>query len=141
MTRLSQPCKIRTILLQDCDKVVTTLCPPGNFCMGRQVLQERGVNTNGMNGDEMRKILAGMDDFKNEKSVVKHYIIHKGHITVFLPKFHPELNPIERVWAQLKRYKKSNCKYSIQSLRKSISDSYDSVALENILNHCCVYVC
>ena len=72
----------------------------------RQVLQEREVNTDGMNGDEMRKILAGMDDFKNEKSLVKHYLIHKGHITVFLPKFHPELNPIERVWAQLKRYKK-----------------------------------
>ena len=61
--------------------------------------------------------------------------MQKGHITVFLPKFHPELNPIERVWAQLKRYTKSHCKYSIQSLRKSIPDSYDSVSLENIQNH------
>ena len=101
----------------------------------RQVLQERGINTNGMNGDKMRKILAGMDDFKNEKSLVEHYLTHKGHITVFFPKFHPELNPIERVWAQLKRYTKSHCKYSIQSLRKGIPDSYDSVTLENIQNH------
>ena len=31
----------------------------------RQVLQGRGINTNGMNGDEMRKILAGLDDLSN----------------------------------------------------------------------------
>ena len=52
-------------------------------------------------GMVMRKILAGMDDFKNEKSLVEHYLVEKGHVAVFLPKFHPELNPIERVWARV----------------------------------------
>ena len=36
VTSLSQSCKVLTILLQGCDKVkvVTTLCPPGNICIG-----------------------------------------------------------------------------------------------------------
>jgi transposase len=72
-----------------------------------------------------------MYDFKNETSLVEHYLVEKGHIAIFLPKFHPELNPIERVWAQLKRYTKGHCKYSIQSLRKNIPDAYDTVTLEN----------
>ena len=73
-----------------------------NFSLGvpkgmRTVLNERGVDTTGMVADKMRETLAEMDDFKNEKSLIKHLLIWKGHIPVFLPKFHPELNPIERV--------------------------------------------
>lgn len=63
----------------------------------RKVLEERGVNTVGMVADQMRNILAEHDDFKNEKSLLEHFLIDRGHIPVFLPKFHPELNPIERV--------------------------------------------
>ena len=100
----------------------------------RQVLRERDVDVSGMTGDQMRATLAAMDDFKNEKSLVQHLLIER-HIPAFLPKFHPEMNPIERVWAQLKRYTKANCKYSIQSLRNNIPNSYDSVSLDNIQNH------
>ena len=109
-----------------------------NFSLGvpkgmRTVLNERGVDTTGMVADKMRETLAAMDDFKNEKSLIKQ--IRKGHIPVFLPKFHPELNPIERVWAQLKCYTKAHCKYSLPSLRKNIPNAYDSVTLDNIQNH------
>ena len=38
----------------------------------------------------MRAILAEMDDSKNEKSLVQHYLIQKGPIPAFLLKFHPE---------------------------------------------------
>ena len=54
----------------------------------------------------------------------------KGHIPVFLPKFHPKLNPIEKVWAQLKHYTKAYCKHTLVSLRKNIPNSYDFVTLE-----------
>ena len=75
-----------------------------NYALGvpkgmRVILQERGVNTSRMVGDQMGEILAEMDDFKNGKSLIEHYLTERGHIPVFLPKFHPELNPIERVWA------------------------------------------
>ena len=59
----------------------------------------------------------------------------EGHILCFLPKFHPELNPIERMWAQLKRFTKAHCKCSLPSLRKNIPLAYDSVTIENIRNH------
>ena len=101
----------------------------------RQVLRERHVDVSRMTADQMRATIAAMDDFKNEKSLIQHLLIERGHIPAFLPKFHPELNPIERVWAQLKRYTKAHCKYSIQSLRNNIPNSYDSVSLDNIQNH------
>ena len=94
----------------------------------RQVLKERGVDTTGMTAEKMRATLASMEDFKLEKSLIEHFLIKGGHIPAFLPKFHPELNPIERVWAQLKRYTKAHCKYTIQSLWKNIPDSYNSVS-------------
>jgi len=105
---------------------------PKGMC---RVLTERGVDVSGMKAEQMRATLAAMDDFKNEKSLVEHYLIQRGHIPAFLPKFHPELNPIERVWAQLKRYTKAHCNYCIQSLCKNIPNAYDSVTLENVQNH------
>ena len=35
------------------------------------VLQERGIDTSQMVADDMRKTLAEMDDFKNEKSLIE----------------------------------------------------------------------
>ena len=99
------------------------------------VFEERGVSTIGMNADQMRETIAGHFDFKNEKNMIEHLLIHNGHIPCFLPKFHPELNPIERVWAQLKRFTKAHCKYTLPSLQKNIPLSYDSVSLDNIQNH------
>ena len=101
----------------------------------KMVLEERGVSTVGKNGDWMRETLAKHSDFKEEKSMIKHMLVERGHIPCFLPKFHPELNPIERVWAQLKRFTKAHCNYSLPSLRKNIPLSYDTVTVENIQNH------
>ena len=42
----------------------------------RQVLQERGINTNGMNGDEMRKILAGMDQCSPQEFMMAEGLIN-----------------------------------------------------------------
>ena len=53
----------------------------------------------------------------------------------YLPKFHCELNPIERVWAQAKRYSRAHCKYTITSLRRTVHPALDSVTMENIQNH------
>ena len=49
-----------------------------------------------------------------------------------LQKFHCELNPIERVWAQSKRYTKAYRKYNIQSLCNNIFPALDTVTLENM---------
>lgn len=83
----------------------------------RIVLEEWGINTRKMNAEEMRDVLSSHPDFKNEKSMIERFLFEeKGHIVYMLPKFHCKLNPIERVWAQTKRYARAYCKYSINSL-------------------------
>ena len=71
----------------------------------KAVLEERGINTAGKNAQWMHKELASHPDLKHEMNMTEHFLRQKGHICVFLPKFHLELNAIERVWAQLKRFK------------------------------------
>lgn len=99
------------------------------------ILEERGINTRNMNADQMREKLGEMDDFKNEKSRIEHFLEDRGHICIFLPKYHPELNPIEWVWAQAKRHTKAYCKYTLPSLRKHIPLAFETIKPENIQNY------
>lgn len=67
------------------------------------VLEERGIDISGMNGNKMREVLKSHPDFKNEKRKIERLLTDEhGHIAYFLLKYHCEINPIERVWAQLK---------------------------------------
>ena len=66
------------------------------------VLKERGIDTSKMKVDDMRKELASHSDFQNEKTKIEHELNRRGHVCFLLPKFHCELNPIERCWAQTK---------------------------------------
>ena len=100
-----------------------------------QVLRERGINTRKMKLDDMREELASHSDFRDEKSQVEHFLNSRGHGCIMLPKFHCELNPIERCWAQSKRFTRSHAKYNIESLRKNIPAGLDSITLENIQNY------
>ena len=52
-----------------------------------------------------------------------------------LPKYHCELNPIERVWTQAKRYTKAFCNYNIQSPCNKIMPALESVSLESMYSH------
>lgn len=54
----------------------------------RVVLEERGVNTNGMDGDKMRQVLGSHPDFKHEKSRIERFLSERGHIVYLLPKYH-----------------------------------------------------
>ena len=61
---------------------------------------------------EQSKIEEGYDGFNNE---------HQTHYErVFLPKFHPELNPIERCWNVMKRYIRKYNDGTIATLRKNM---------------------
>jgi hypothetical protein len=53
----------------------------------------------------MQRALECQPDFKAEKPLLQVLIEKRGHICLFLPKFHCELNPIEMVWAQIKCHK------------------------------------
>lgn len=101
----------------------------------RVVLEERGIHTETIVGDQMRKLLSFHPDFQSKKSRIERYLQEKGHIAYLLPKYHHELNPIEIVWAQSKRYTKAFCNYSIVSLRKTVGPGLDSVPSESIRKH------
>jgi hypothetical protein len=45
----------------------------------------------------MARLLSQQDDFKNQPSMLENYVSSRGHLCIFLPKFHCELNPIEMV--------------------------------------------
>lgn len=47
------------------------------------------------------KILSLQSDFVNEKPLLQMVIEEAGHVCLFLPKFHCELNPIELLWSYI----------------------------------------
>ncbi len=75
----------------------------------QHILEERGFTVNHLrakcspvcpieNTDCcMAHLLSQQDDFKNQPSMLETLITEKGHVCIFLPKFHCELNPIEMV--------------------------------------------
>ena len=88
----------------------------------RCVLEERGINRSTLTGPQMKKIRSNHDDFKNEKPKVLSFLCGRGHTALFLPKFHPELNPIERVYRTLYCTIICNCFHGMVSQKKSISE-------------------
>ena len=98
----------------------------------RIVLEERGVDTSRMKAPDMRLVLRSHADFKNEKTAVESLVQEKGQRAIYLPKFHCELNPIERVWGEAKRFTRSHCDYSFAGLERTIVPALESVRLDTI---------
>jgi hypothetical protein len=80
----------------------------------------------------MRKILSLEEDFKSQKSQLQEEIEKKGHICIFYPKYHCELNYIEMYWGAAKRYARENCNYTWVGLQKTVPEALDSVSLITI---------
>ena len=106
------------------------VCDDGQPKGLRMVLEERGVNVAGKLRDKLVAILKEHDDFKAEKSMVERFIFSRGHDCLFLPKYHFELNPIERVWRRAKDEARKTCRYNIASLRSSIDSALDTVSVD-----------
>ena len=98
----------------------------------KTVLEERNVDTSRMNKADMIKVLENMHDFKVQKTRAEELISRHGYRCIFLPKYHCELNPIERVWGQAKRFTRANCDYTYGGLEKTITPAFESVSIELI---------
>jgi len=79
-----------------------------------------------------RRLLASQPDFKSQKGVLAEELEKRGHLVMFYPKFHPELNFIEYYWGAAKRYARENCEYSMAGLRLTIPQALQSVAVPTI---------
>gem|GEM_PF-6246292 len=88
--------------------------------------------------------LSKQNDFKSQKSGLEEiYINHnathnKNHHLKFLPKFHPELNMIERVWSRMKWYLRKHADGTLEKLKVLMKRglSEDNLPLRLIRKYC-----
>ena len=81
------------------DAVVPSQMKKGDL---RQGLTERGI---AWEEQWLRaRLLEEMDKYRDKKPMVERLAEDQGHQVLFLPVHHPELNPIELVWATVKHY-------------------------------------
>src|SRR2546429_8317293 len=79
-----------------------------------------------------RRVISLEPDFLAQKGAIEELIENSGHKCIFFPKFHCELNFIERYWGAAKRYSRENCDYSWEGLQKTVPESLNSVTLTTI---------
>lgn len=71
-------------------------------------------------------------DFKDRTSILQQEVRGRGHICLYLPKFHCELNPIERVWCHAKKHTRAHSNGSIVRLRKIVPESLAGIHRDTI---------
>lgn len=79
-----------------------------------------------------RRILERQPDFVEQTSLVQETIEAAGHLCIFLPKFHCELNFIEFFWGAVKRYLREHCDYTFDTLKENMPTALHSVELNTI---------
>jgi len=58
---------------------------------------------------------------------------------LFLPPYHPELNPIENIWSKVKSFIKKTFISNTDELYQAIADALDTITTDdafNSINHC-----
>ncbi|OAX34270.1 hypothetical protein K503DRAFT_699039 [Rhizopogon vinicolor AM-OR11-026] len=67
-------------------------------------------------------------DFKEQKSLVQEIIERAGHLCMFLPKFHCELNFIEFFWGRVKKYLRDHHDCTFETLKSFGSSVQQSIS-------------
>lgn len=70
-----------------------------------------------------------------EKKIQGIFEASTGHLVIYYPKFHCELNHIEYFWCDGKSYTQKNCTYTIEGLRKVVLWALKQVKHSTILEH------
>ncbi|PLW44829.1 hypothetical protein PCASD_07130 [Puccinia coronata f. sp. avenae] len=85
------------------------------------------------------KIMASQSDFANERPLLQQIIEDAGHVCLFLPKFHCELNPIELFWSFIKHTyrKRSHTAQSFPDAKKLFEEVRKGCSLVTIRKYFC----
>jgi len=75
-------------------------------------------------------LLSDQPDFKLQQNAIQELIISRGHLCIFLPKYHPELNFIERYWPRVKWYARQKCDQTIKGLRTATNEALSEKACD-----------
>ena len=98
----------------------------------KQLLWERGLLVPGMTekGGKNKTqqlsidyVLGNQPDVLHQKSTLQLSIEKAGHVCVMLPKFHCEMNGIERVWGRAKWFTRRFCNYTLPALLETVPRS------------------
>jgi hypothetical protein len=82
-----------------------------------------------------RTVLSAEPDFQQQKGRLQEELECRGQLVIFYPKFHCELNFIERYWCGCKWYARENCQYTLEGLRETIPEALNSVSFATIHRH------
>jgi hypothetical protein len=77
--------------------------------------------------EDMQKLLSTQPDFLEQQEWLEQVVTQKGDIIDFYPKYHCELNWIERFWGWTKRYTREHCDFTLDGLRDAIKGAFEEV--------------
>jgi hypothetical protein len=102
----------------------------------KSVLEERGLYQQGMQKPQMQEVLSEQPDFAQQlpwlEETVKDVSFNRPHHIIYFPKFHCELNWIERYWGHAKKKLRRETDYKFETLKANLGTVLDSVPLETM---------
>lgn len=108
-------------------------------CPKRQSGLVNGCDPGQQGGCCARTLMAAQQDFREQKSRLEEELVAANQLVIFYPKFHCEVNFIEKFWCSAKWYARENCQFSLEGLRHILPQALDSVSTATIhrhYNHC-----
>ena len=75
-----------------------------------------------------RMLMASQQDFREQRGRLEEELQAAGQLVIFYPKFHCELNFIEKFWCAAKWYTRENCEYTFVGLRQVLPKAFDLVS-------------
>ena len=113
------------------DQIQKMSLPDGTATGTKMVVQERGVNVVGMNAEKMSQKLNEYSDFSEQPTIVEELVHSRGHICLYFPKYHCELNP-----SILLEFSNSLATSSLQfGFKSSMSTTLCTGLVKNVVAH------
>ena len=107
----------------------------------KDVIQE-WLNSNGIHYPEGALKIELLEIVKQNKPKDKNYTVDNilkqhGHVALRLPPYHPELNPIEKIWATVKNWVgERNVTFKLDDVRRLAEEKFSSITKEEWLSVC-----
>ena len=111
----------------------------------RKAVLQKWLTDRGITWEEpwlRARLMQEVDRYRDKKPMVEILAEEKGHKVLFLPVHHPELNPIEFVWATVKNYCgtvfsnstsfKEQRQHLEESINKDITPEYCTKVYEHV---------